>query len=46
MELKGDSYYWKVDYKEVFRMAAEELYKALLNKIRTTTALTQGPLCL
>jgi AIPR protein len=36
LELKGDSYYWKADYKEVFKVAAEELYKALLNKVRTS----------
>ena len=36
LELKGDRYYWKVDYKRVFQVAAEELYKALLNKLRTT----------
>lgn len=35
LELKGDRYFWKVDYKEVFKLAAEELYKALLNKLRT-----------
>lgn len=35
LELKGDRYYWKVDYKEVFKLAAEELYKTLLNKVKT-----------
>jgi hypothetical protein len=35
LELKGDRYYWKADYKEVFKVAAEELYKALLNKVKT-----------
>lgn len=35
LELKGDSYGWKVDYKAVFKVAAEELYKALLNKVKT-----------
>jgi hypothetical protein len=35
LELKGDRYYWRVDYKEVFKLAAEELYKALLNKVKT-----------
>jgi hypothetical protein len=38
LELKGDRYYWKADYKEVFKVAAEELYKALLNKVRTAKA--------
>ena len=40
LELKGDRYYWKVDFKEVFKVASEELYKALLNKVRTTKGLT------
>ena len=35
LELNGDRYFWKVDYKEVFRLAAEELYRALLNKVKT-----------
>ncbi len=35
LEVKGDSYAWKVDYKLVFKEAAEELYKALLNKVKT-----------
>jgi len=39
LELKGDRYYWKADYKEVFRVASEELYKTLLNKVRTTKAI-------
>jgi hypothetical protein len=38
LELKGDRYYWKADYKEVFKVAAEELYKALLTKVRTAKA--------
>ncbi len=38
LELKGDRYYWRVDYKKVFPHAAEELYKALLNKLRTAKA--------
>ncbi len=38
LELKGDRYFWKADYKEVFKVAAEELYKALLNKVRTAKA--------
>jgi NTP pyrophosphatase (non-canonical NTP hydrolase) len=38
LELKGDRYYWKADYKEVFKVASEELYKTLLNKVRTTKA--------
>ncbi|HWY57923.1 MAG TPA: AIPR family protein [Terriglobales bacterium] len=40
LELKGDRYYWKVDYKEVFKVASDELYKTLLNKGRTTKGLT------
>ena len=35
LELSGDRYFWPVDYKEVFKLAAEELYKALVNKLRT-----------
>ncbi len=38
LELKGDRYYWKADYKEVFKVAAEELYKALLSKVKTAKA--------
>ncbi len=38
LELKGDSYYWRADYKEVFKVAAEELYKALLTKVKTAKA--------
>jgi len=38
LELKGDRYYWRADYKKVFSLAAEELYKALLNKLRTAKA--------
>ena len=38
LELRGDRYYWKVDYKRVFKIAADELYKALLNKVRTAKA--------
>jgi hypothetical protein len=40
LELKGNRYYWKVDYKEVFEVASEELYKTLLTKVRTTKGLT------
>lgn len=35
LELKGDKYYWKADFKEVFKVAADELYKVLLSKVRT-----------
>ena len=35
LELKGDRYQWKADYKDVFRSASEELYKALVMKSRT-----------
>lgn len=38
LELNGDRYYWKVDYKEAFRLAADELYKTLLNKVKTAKA--------
>ena len=40
LELNGDRYFWKVDYKEVFKFAAEELYKALLNKVKTVKSIT------
>jgi len=40
LELRGDRYRWKVDYKLVFQAAAEELYKALLAKLRTTRTVT------
>jgi len=35
LELKGDRYHWRVDYKKVFPVAEEELYKLLLSKSRT-----------
>jgi hypothetical protein len=35
LELKGDRYQWKADYKKVFKAASEELYKALVMKSRT-----------
>jgi NTP pyrophosphatase (non-canonical NTP hydrolase) len=38
LELKGDRYYWRADYKKVFTIANEELYKALLTKLRTAKA--------
>jgi hypothetical protein len=38
LELKDDRYFWKADYREVFKVASEELYKTLLNKVRTTKA--------
>ena len=38
LELKGDRYYWRADYKKVFSLANEELYKALLTKLRTAKA--------
>jgi|HubBroStandDraft_4_1064222.scaffolds.fasta_scaffold644026_1 hypothetical protein len=38
LEFKGGRSYWKADYKEVYRVTAEELYKALLNKGRTAKA--------
>ena len=34
LELKGDRYFWRVDYKEVFKLAGDELYKTLLNKVK------------
>lgn len=40
LELRDDRYYWKVDYKDVFAVAAEELYKALLSKSRTAKSVT------
>ena len=39
LELKGDRYYWKADYKEVFKIASDELYKTLLSKVKTTKAI-------
>jgi hypothetical protein len=38
LKLKGDRYYWRADYKKVFAHANEELYKALLNKVRIAKA--------
>jgi AIPR protein len=38
LEPNGDRYFWKADYKEVFKVAAEELYKALLSKVKTAKA--------
>jgi len=38
LELKGDRYYWRASYKEVFKVAAEELYKTLLSKVRSAKA--------
>jgi hypothetical protein len=38
LELKGDRYYWKADYKEVFKVASEELYKTLVTRVRATKA--------
>lgn len=38
LELRGDRYHWRVDPRRVFQVAAEDLYKALLNKIRTAKA--------
>lgn len=35
LELRGDRYFWKVDYREVFHLAADELYKTLLSKVKT-----------
>lgn len=35
LELRGDRYHWKVDWREVFKGSAEELYKVLASKSRT-----------
>jgi len=35
LELKGDTYHWRLDPKEVFRRCAEDLYKALVSRIRS-----------
>jgi hypothetical protein len=35
LELKGDRYQWKADYKKVFKAASEDLYRALVMKSRT-----------
>lgn len=36
LELKGDRYRWRIDPKEVFRRSAEDLYKALAAKSRSS----------
>jgi AIPR protein len=35
LELRGDRYHWRVDYKEAFNRSAEELYRVLASKSRT-----------
>lgn len=35
LELRGDRYYWRVDYQKVFSRAADELYRVLTSKSRT-----------
>lgn len=35
LELRGDRYFWRVDYKEAFKRAADELYRVLASKSRT-----------
>lgn len=35
LELRGDRYYWRVDYQKVFSRAADELYRVLASKSRT-----------
>lgn len=39
LELDGDRYHWSVDPKEVFQVAADELYRALLGKMRAVRGL-------
>jgi hypothetical protein len=34
LELRGDRYIWRVDHKEVFKKAAEELYRVLATQSR------------
>src|SRR6185437_7942881 len=38
LELKGNRYYWRVDFREVFKATADELYKTLLAKVRSAKA--------
>ena len=38
LDLKGGKYFWKVDYKQVFQLAAEELYKVMLSKLQKSKA--------
>jgi hypothetical protein len=38
LELKGNRYYWRVDFREVFKATADELYKTLLTKVRSAKA--------
>ncbi len=38
LELRAGKYYWKVDYKQVFQLAAEELYKTMLGKLQKAKA--------
>lgn len=35
LELRGDRYYWRVDYQKAFSRAADELYRVLASKSRT-----------
>ncbi len=35
LELRGDRYQWRVNYKDVFKRCAEELYRILASKSRT-----------
>jgi hypothetical protein len=35
LELRGDRYYWRVDYQKAFSRAADELYRLLTSKSRT-----------
>ena len=39
LEIKSGRYYWKADYKAVFKIAAEDLYRTLLTKIRTAKSM-------
>jgi hypothetical protein len=38
LEQRDGRYYWKVDYKQVFQVAAEELYRAMLSKLQKAKA--------
>lgn len=35
LELRGDRYYWRVDYQKLFSRAADELYRVLASRSRT-----------
>ena len=44
LELRDDRYFWTLDPKVVFDRCAEDLYKLLVNKCKTTKAVRHHPL--